>query len=455
MRVRVDPGGRVAGALSVPGDKSIAHRWLIAAATGRGVSRLAGLPRSLDTRSTATCLARLCGAAGPALEAWASSPVVADERNGSTWNREASTLDVLNVEGEGRSGLSPAGSALDCGNSGTTIRLLAGIAAGAPFTTVLTGDRSLARRPMERVARPLREMGAEVQTDAGRPPLTITGSELVGIAFEPDVPSAQVKSTVLLAALAAEGTTSVREPVRTRDHTERLLEALGAPLRQADGRTELDGPFETGPIDGRVPGDPSAAAFLVGAAALTGAPLEIVRVGLNPSRLAWVDVLSRMGIVTTAATDGEEVGEPVGHLSVAPVSAIRSVRVPPDELPLVIDEVPLLAALAVHAGGESRFEGGAELRVKESDRLAALVEGIRGLGGEVDVEGDDLVVGGGGLRGGTARSAADHRIAMALIVAALAAESPCEVEGVEVADVSFPGFVPLLRAGGADLEERT
>jgi 3-phosphoshikimate 1-carboxyvinyltransferase len=308
---------------------------------------------------------------------------------------------------------------------------------------------------MERVARPLREMGAEVETDDGRPPVMITGSELVGIAFEADVPSAQVKSAVLLAALAASGTTSVREPVRTRDHTERLLEALGAPLRPVDGGIELDGPFETGPVEGRVPGDPSAAAFLVGAAALTGAPLEIQGVGLNPSRLAWLDVLSRLWIETTTERDGEELGEPVGRLAVGPAAGIDHVRVPPDELPLVIDEVPLLAALTVHGGEESRFEGGAELRLKESDRLAALVDGIRGLGGEAAVEGDDLVVGGGGLRGGTARSAGDHRIAMALIVAALAADAPCEIDDVEVADVSFPGFVPLLRAAGAGIEELT
>lgn len=455
MRVRVTPGHRVGGELSVPGDKSIAHRWLIAAASGRGRSRLAGLPRSLDTRSTAACLARLSRTAGPALEAWASSPAVADERNGSTWNPGASTLDVLEVEGEGRSRLSQADSPLDCGNSGTTMRLLAGIVAAAPFTTVLSGDPSLARRPMERVARPLREMGAEVETDDGRPPVTITGSELVGIAFEADVPSAQVKSAVLLAALAASGTTSVREPVRTRDHTERLLEALGAPLRSVDGGIELDGPFETGPVEGRVPGDPSAAAFLVGAAVLTGAPLEIQGVGLNPSRLAWLDVLSRLWIETTTERDGEELGEPVGRLAVGPAAGIDYVRVPPDELPLVIDEVPLLAALAVHGGEESRFEGGAELRLKESDRLAALVDGIRGLGGEAAVEGDDLVVAGGGLRGGAARSAGDHRIAMALIVAALAADAPCEIDDVEVADVSFPGFVPLLRAAGAGIEERT
>jgi 3-phosphoshikimate 1-carboxyvinyltransferase len=455
MRVRVTPGGRVGGEVTVPGDKSIAHRWLIAAAVGKGRSRLTGLPVSLDVRSTASCLAGLCDAAGPSLEAWASRHAAAGERNGSTWNRGPSTLDVLEVEGEGRAQLSPASSPLDCGNSGTTMRLLAGVVAAAPFTTVLTGDRSLLRRPMDRIARPLREMGAEIETDEGRPPLEITGSELVGIRFEADVPSAQVKSAVLLAGLAARGSTSVREPLRTRDHTERLLAALGAPVRVAEDLVELDGPFQTGPVEGRVPGDPSSAAFLVGAGTLSGAETAIAGVGVNPSRLAWLEVLSRMGVEGSAEPEGEQVGEPVGRLAATPPSSTRPVRVSPEELPLVIDEVPLLAAVAAHAGGESRFEGGAELRVKESDRLTALVEGIRGLGGEAGVEGDDLVVGGGGLRGGAAESAADHRIAMALVVTALAADAPCEIDGVEVAEVSFPGFLDLLRSSGAILEVST
>jgi 3-phosphoshikimate 1-carboxyvinyltransferase len=453
MRVRVSPGGRVGGEAAVPGDKSIAHRWLIAAATARGTSRLAGLSRSLDTRSTAACLARLSGAGGPALEAWASSPAARAERNGSTWNLGASTLDVLEVEGEGRSELLGPSTPLDCGNSGTTMRLLAGIAAGSPFTTVLTGDRSLSTRPMERIARPLREMGADVRTRDGAPPVTITGGELRAIGFEADVPSAQVKGAVLLAALVAHGRTSIAERVSTRDHTERLLAALGAPVRWGDGRVELDGPIEIPPVVGRLPGDPSAAAFLVVAAALTGSSLSIERVGLNPSRLHWLEVLSRMGVEVVTTVGGEEVGEPVGRLEVSPPAAIAHVRVSSDELPLLVDEVPVLAAIAAHANGGSRFEGGAELRVKESDRLAALVAGIRGLGGEAEVEGDDLVIGGGGLRGGAVESAADHRIAMALVVAALAARAPCEVGGVEVAEVSFPGFVPSLRASGAVLEE--
>jgi 3-phosphoshikimate 1-carboxyvinyltransferase len=447
------PGSTVGGEAAVPGDKSIAHRWLIAAAVGLGTSRLGGLPRSLDTRSTAACLAGLAPPGRAALEAWASRPGAGPERHGSTWNRGTSTLDVLEVEGQGRSELAAPTTPLDCGNSGTTMRLLAGIVAASPFTSVLTGDASLCRRPMERVARPLRQMGAEVATDDGRPPLTITGRALNGIRFEPDVPSAQVKGSVLLAALAAAGTTRISERVPTRDHTERLLEALEAPVRRDDGGVEVDGPIDLGPVRGDLPGDPSAAAFLLGAAALTGSALAIQRVGLNPSRLRWVEVLERIGVRTSVAVDGEELNEPFGDLHTEATTALRAVRVRPEELPLVIDEVPILAAIAVHAEGESRFEGGAELRVKESDRLTALVEGIRGLGGEAALEGDDLVVGGGGLRGGAAEAAGDHRIAMALVVASLAASAPCEVGGVEVADVSFPGFAPMLHSLGAVLED--
>lgn len=333
------------------------------------------------------------------------------------------------------------------------MRLLAGVAAAAPFTTMLVGDESLSRRPMERVARPLRAMGARVTTTDGTAPVEVEGGPLIGIRFEPEVPSAQVKGAVLLAAAAASGTTTVVERVQTRDHTERLLAALGGEVTWADGAVELRGPVELPPVSGTVPGDPSSAAFLAAAAAVTGGAVELADVGLNRSRLGWVDVLRRAGAALETATQRETVGEPAGSLSAGASSGPLPVRVPADELPLVVDEVPVLAAVAAHAGGESRFEGGAELRVKESDRLASLVEGLRGLGGEAAVEGDDLVVAGGGLRGGAASAAGDHRVAMALVVAALAAEAPCEIDGVEAAAVSFPGFGATLRALGADLEE--
>ncbi|HUF58202.1 MAG TPA: 3-phosphoshikimate 1-carboxyvinyltransferase [Actinomycetota bacterium] len=454
MRARLTPGATIEGEVGVPGDKSISHRWLLMAATATGASRLEGLPRSLDTRSTAACLSELVPSARPALEAWGSSPSVTDERDGSTWNRDASTLDLgaLDLRAEGRRSLKRPGRPLDCGNSGTTMRLVAGLVSPSPFETVLRGDRSLSGRPMERVADPLRRMGADVTTEDGHPPVTIRGSALRGIRFEPDVPSAQVKGAVLLAALAAEGPTTVSERVPTRDHTERLFLALGAPIRSNGPELVLDGPFQHEGFRGTVPGDPSSAAFLLGAAALTGGHLTVRGVGLNPTRLRLLDVLRRMGLEVEVAVEGEELGEPVGTMRMGPGGVLRPVHVDRSELPLVIDEVPLLAALAAHADGPSRFEGAAELRVKESDRLAVLAEGIRALGGETSEEGDDLVIGGGGLAGGSAPSEGDHRMAMAFAVSALAARAPSEIDAIESASVSFPGFFELLRSLGADVE---
>jgi 3-phosphoshikimate 1-carboxyvinyltransferase len=454
MRARVTPGGTVGGDVLVPGDKSIAHRWLLMAATANGRSRLQAVPRSLDTSSTATCLSLLAPSARPVLEAWGSSPSAPDERHGSTWNRNATTLnlDTLDLRGEGRISLRAPGRELDCGNSGTTMRLVAGLVSPCPFETVLVGDPSLSARPMERVARPLREMGADVATDDGHAPLTIRGSELWGIRFEPEVPSAQVKSAVLIAALAGQGKTTVAERVSTRDHTERLFRSLAVPIRSDGGDIALEGPFQHDGFQGAVPGDPSSAAFLLGAAALTGGHATILGVGLNPTRLHHLDVLGRMGVDVEIEVEREELGEPVGSMRLAPIGSLRSVEVGAAELPLVIDEVPLLAALAAHAEGSSRFEGAGELRVKESDRLSVLAEGVRGLGGEAVDEGDDLVLGGGGLAGGSASSLGDHRLAMAFVVAALAARGPSEIDGIESAAVSFPGFAGLLRSLGAGVE---
>jgi len=305
---------------------------------------------------------------------------------------------------------------------------------------------------MERVASPLRAMGADIITAEGHPPLTIRGSELRGIRFEPEVPSAQVKGAVLLAGLAAAGTTTVAERVATRDHTERLFLAIGAPIRSRGPELVVEGPFQHEGFRGAIPGDPSSAAFLLAAAALTGGYLTVRGVGLNPTRLRLLDVLGRMGLEVEIAVEREELGEPVGTMRIDPAGVLRGVHVDRNELPLVIDEVPVLAALAAHAESSSRFEGAAELRVKESDRLSVLAEGIRALGGEAAEEGDDLLVGGGGLAGGVARSAGDHRMAMALAVTALAGRAPSEVDAVESASVSFPGFFGLLGSLGAGVE---
>jgi 3-phosphoshikimate 1-carboxyvinyltransferase len=453
VRLRIVPGRRLAGEIRVPGDKSIAHRWLILAATAVGRTRLGNLPPALDVRSTATCLAQVSKSARPVLEAWAHEVGLQPDGDRSTWNEglgESPTIWV-EVEGEGRRSLVEAGAILDCGNSGTSLRLLAGVLASRPFRTVLGGDESLSVRPMERVAEPLRRMGARVDTTDGHAPVTVIGGPLSGIHVAPPIPSAQVKGAVLFGALDAEGPTTVTERTRTRDHTERAMAALGAPVR-IDGTTIGVEPFQHAAFSATVPGDPSSAAYLVAAAALTGSALAVRDVGLNPSRLGYLEVMSRMGVPVETAADREELGEPVGSIVVHPAGELRGTNVDEEELPLVVDEVPVLASMAAHATGESRFSGAEELRVKESDRLAGLADGIRSLGGEAGVEGSDLVVAGGGLDGGEARSAGDHRMAMAFVVAALAARSPSEILGVEASSVSFPGFARVLATVGANVE---
>jgi 3-phosphoshikimate 1-carboxyvinyltransferase len=453
MDVVVRPGSSLHGTIAVPGDKSIAHRWLILSVTATGSSRLLGVPPSLDVRSTASCLAALAPKARPSLDLLGGEASSAVEGSGSTWNEEVEVpaFGPLEVQGEGRGGLQEPVRDLDCGNSGTSMRLLAGVLAAAPFRCVLTGDASLSGRPMERVASPLRAMGAEVETTDGHPPVSIGGGQLHGIRFEQSVPSAQVKSAVLLAGVAADGVTTVIEPAATRDHTERALAALGATVDR-DGTIVSIRRFQHEGFEGRIPGDPSSAAFLIAGAALTGSPLTVRGVSLNPSRLHFLDVMERMGVRTRVDVEGSEVGEPVGTIEVEPSDGVRSVRVEADELPLVIDEVPVLAALAAHATSDSWFLEAAELRVKESDRLGAIANGIRALGGAAADEGSDLVIAGGGLEGGRADAGGDHRIAMALAIAALGSRTPCRIDGVDAADVSFPGFVGALRRAGADLE---
>jgi 3-phosphoshikimate 1-carboxyvinyltransferase len=242
------------------------------------------------------------------------------------------------------------------------------------------------------------------------------------------------------------------EPVATRDHTERAIAALGGPIQRLAGEVTV-GRFQHGGFAGSVPGDPSSAAFLLGAAAATGAALTVRGVGLNPTRLGFVAVLARMGVRMTPRVWHEELGEPVGELSIEPGPSLKGTRVTAEELPAVIDEVPVLAALAVGTGSETRFEGAAELRVKESDRLRGIADGLRAMGAEVGIEGEDLIVGGTGLGGGRARSLGDHRLAMALTVAALAARGPSDIEDAEAADVSYPGFFRALAGLGADVEQ--
>lgn len=429
----------------VPGDKSIAHRLLILAATAKGRSELRGVPASLDVAATARCLGGLLPRARPSLEALASKHLSAAEHHGFTWDPSGleGARSLLVVEGKGRDAIEPAGEPLDCANSGTTMRLLAGVVASAPFVTALTGDESLRGRPMERVARPLRAMGAEVTTSEGRPPIRVSGGSLQGILWALEVPSAQVKGCILLAGSAAEGETTVVEPVATRDHTERALAALGGPVRTRDGTVGVSA-FQHEGFEASVPGDVSSAAFLVAGAALTESQLLIRGVGLNPTRTRFLDVMGRMGVSVDQRATEDRLGEPEGEILVRPSAGLVGTEVAAGEISLLLDEVPVLAVLAAHAEGETRFRGAGELRVKESDRLTGIAEGIRGLGGLAAVEGNDLVVGGGGLTGGFCHARGDHRMAMAFAVGALRARSSCEIEGMESADVSFPGFLPTV-----------
>jgi len=447
MQAMVRRSGPVSGSAELPGDKSIAHRLLILAATARGSSRIDGLPSGLDVRATARVVASVAPTASPGLETWlrlaeVDAPTRDDVGDGGH--------PEVRVEGDGWEGLSPGPRDLDCANSGTTIRLMSGVLAGAPFRSMLSGDESLRRRPMERVARPLRAMGAEVSTTDGRAPLEITGGPLQGIEWSTDVPSAQVKGAVLLAGLVAHGRTQVREPAPSRDHTERLLESLGAPVERLERGVALSA-FQHEGFEATVPGDVSSAAFLIAAAAITGGSVTIRDVGLNPTRVAFIDVVRRMGVATSAETVRTSLGEPIGQLDVE-ATELYGTRVSADELPLVIDEVPALAAIAAHADGETRFEGAGELRLKESDRLTALADGLCELGGAARVEGDTLVVAGGGLDGGSTNARGDHRLAIAFTVAALAARHQSDIEGIEAADVSFPGFVAVMKSLGADVE---
>jgi 3-phosphoshikimate 1-carboxyvinyltransferase len=409
----------VRGRLRVPGDKSISHRYAVLAALANGHSTIHQYSAGADCRSTLACLAAL----GIAVQGDPGSgePVV--------------------IHGRGLGGLTAPTRALDCGNSGTTMRLMAGVLAAHPFTSTLTGDASLSRRPMGRVVTPLVEMGARIEPAAGnRPPLVVHGGRLRALEYQPVVPSAQVKSAILLAGLHATGVTSIVEPAATRDHTERALHAFGVEVMKDGRRVAVAGGQTLTACDLTVPGDLSSAAFpAVAAAALEGSDVTIEGVGLNPTRAAVLDVLRRFGAVVEFEVDDVRVGEPIGRLRVR-AGALGSVEIAPDEVPLVIDELPVLAALATH-GGRLTVSGASELRVKESDRIASLVGGLRAMGADADEQPDGFTISGSRrLTGGAVDAHGDHRLAMAFAVAALGATGPTSIAGAEIVAVSYPTF---------------
>jgi 3-phosphoshikimate 1-carboxyvinyltransferase len=335
---------------------------------------------------------------------------------------------------------------LDAVNSGTTMRLLTGIVAAHPFRTVIGGDASLQRRPMRRIIEPLTRMGARIDSDAGRPPLTIDGGSLHGIAYAPDVPSAQVKSGVLLAGLHASGRTRVVESVPTRDHTERAFEAFGARIDRDGTTIEVAGGQRLEARRLTVPGDLSGAAFWAALAAGTpAATIHVDGVGLNPSRVAVLRVLTRAGARIETTNDDESAGEPVGRVRVSFADCV-SFAVDPGEVPGVIDEIPALAAFAamMPEGRTFTVRGAAELRVKESDRISALAEGFRAMGAAVQEYDDGFVLEARPLRGGAVDAAGDHRLAMAFAIAATRASAPTTITGASSVDVSYPGFFDEL-----------
>jgi 3-phosphoshikimate 1-carboxyvinyltransferase len=422
-RIAVSPARAVTGELRVPGDKSISHRYALLAAIADGPSTISNYAPGADCASTLTCLEAL-----GAIVSRTPAPDAADPA-------------IVTVEGRGLRGLRAPSGPLDCGNSGSTMRMLGGVIAAHPFISTLIGDASLSRRPMRRIIGPLTQMGATVTAGPGdRPPVIIHGAQLAAIHFAPDTPSAQVKSAVLLAGLQASGETRVSEPASTRDHTERALAAFGAEVTVTGQSITLRGGQRLSGRALRVPGDLSSAAFMaVAASALAGSDVTITDVGLNPTRSGLLDMLRRFGAQIEITVEDEWNGEPVGRLRVRH-GAMRDLVIAPAEVPEVIDELPVLATLGTF-GGSVTVSGAGELRVKESDRIAELVAGLRAMGADADERADGFQVRAGArLTGGTVHARHDHRLAMAFAVAALGATGPTMIEGADAVAVSYPCF---------------
>ncbi len=427
----VSPAALLRGTLDVPGDKSISHRALLFGGIASGPTRITRMLDAEDCRATQRALAAL------------GVPI--------RW-----TDDEVVVEGRGLHGLTAPAAPLDCGNSGTTMRLFLGLLAGQPFAATVTGDPSLSKRPMARVTHVLRTMGARVEghDDANFAPLTVRGGALHGITYDMPVPSAQVKSAILLAGLYADGHTVVKEPIPTRDHTERMLLAMGAGTAlsiigdPSDGRTiTLRGGQ---PLTGQtfcIPGDLSSAAFwLVAAALRPGSSVTVRDVGLNPTRNAALDVLRTMGASVTVREAPDDGWELRGDVTVEH-APLRGTTIASAVIPMLIDELPILMIAAAVAEGRTVIEGARELRVKETDRIHSMVTGLQALGARASVEGDTVVIEGPTrFRGGRITSYGDHRTAMAFAIAALAADGPVTIEDTACIRTSYPAFPETLRA---------
>jgi len=408
----------------LPGDKSISHRALLLAALASGGSAILNLNRGADVGATAA-LIRSLGARCDLSE----------------------DKGLAKVESSGRAALSEPTEVIDCGNSGTTLRAGLGVCAGVHGASVLTGDDTLRRRPMLRVVAPLRQMGASIE---GRrhgelAPLSVRGGALRGTDLHLDIPSAQVKTALLLAGLAAEGTTSVTEPAPSRDHTERMLPAAGVALARSGTTVIIEGGQDVQPLRWEVPGDMSSAMFLIVAATIVpGSDLTLEGLGVNPSRCGALDALRVMGADLETEVTGESGGEPVGRVR-ARSSALHGITLGPEGIPALIDELPVLAIAASRAEGETVIRGAGELRTKESDRIETMVTGLRTLGSEVEATPDGMVISGPAeLAGGSIASSGDHRVALSFAVAGLVANDRVRVDGWSCVDTSFPEFLDVL-----------
>jgi len=422
------PVERINGCIQVPGDKSISHRAVMLGAVANGTTEITGFLPGED------CLATLA-----AFDAMG----VSIERPGET---------AVRIRGCGLGGLAAPNTPLDMGNSGTAMRLLCGLLAGQPFDSILTGDSSLMRRPMERVADPLRAMGAQIATDNGCPPLAITGNRrLHDIDYVMPVASAQVKSALLLAGLYATGPVRITEPAVTRDHTERMLHAFGLPVHREGNRVTLPagGPLTAARVD--VPGDLSSAAFFILAACLADeGELVLDHVGLNPTRAGILRIFEMMQANIEVQAQPDSGGEPVGRIIVRPCR-LRGAEIPPDIVPLAIDEFPLIFIAAALAEGETVIRGAAELRHKESDRIRVMAEGLKSLGADIEERPDGAVIRGGKLSGGSIDSGGDHRVAMAFAIAAIAAAGPIRIFDTKNVATSFPGFIDSAGSIGLNI----
>jgi 3-phosphoshikimate 1-carboxyvinyltransferase len=433
MKFIVDNGGRLSGNIRVPGDKSISHRSIMFGSIAIGTSHISGFLEGEDSLNTL----RAFSAMGVSIEGPENGRVV--------------------IHGVGMRGLKKPAQALELGNSGTSMRLLAGLLSGQAFDVVLTGDASLSKRPMERVTRPLALMGAKVSTaDGGRPPLEISGGcEIHGIDYQLPMASAQVKSCVLLAGLYANGRTCVTEPAPTRDHTERMLNAFSCSVEKTGATACIQGPATLKACDIDVPADISSAAFfMVGASIAQGSEITLEHVGINPTRTGVIDILRLMGADIELMNQAEAGGEPVADIRIRS-ARLKGIHIPEELVPLAIDEFPVIFVAAACAEGETVVTGAGELRVKESDRIQVMADGLQTLGIDAQPTRDGMVIEGGTPGGGCVDSHGDHRIAMAFSMAALRALGEIEISDCANVNTSFPGFVEQAGEVGLQIKAST